>query len=111
MAELGSLAELGSPEWSQLSQTSPDDVHLAEMASALVPEGAVGSKVKRGEGKDQGSVEAYIWKFKLTLHYCRVKLAQPPCSFDDRTWLVQKQLAPGSASSPSAKQSFHAKRN
>lgn len=88
--ELGSLAELSSPEQSQPSQTSPDDVHLAEMASALVPEGAAGSEAKRGQGKDQGSVEAYIWNFKLTSPYCRVKLAQPPCSFDDRTWLVQK---------------------
>lgn len=90
MAELGSLPEFSSPEQSQPSQTSPDDVHLAEMAFALVPEGAVGSEAKRGEGKDQGSVEAHIWKFKLTLPYCRVKLAQPPCGFDDRTWLVQK---------------------
>lgn len=90
MTELGSLAELGSPEQSQPSQTSPDDVHMAEMASVIVPEGAAGRGEKRGEGKGQGAVEEYIWKFKLTLPLYRVKLAQHPCGFDDRTWLVRK---------------------
>jgi len=47
VTELGSHAELGSPEWSQPSQTSPDHVHMAEMASAFVPEEAVGREVKR----------------------------------------------------------------
>lgn len=103
MTELRSLAELGSPEKSQPSQPSCYSVQPAEMVSALVPE------ANKGEGKEQGSVEVYIWRFNSPC--CRVKLAQPLCSFDGRTWPVQKQLAPGSPSSPSAKQPFHAKRN
>lgn len=53
MTELGSLAELGSPEQSQPSQTSPDDVHMAEMASAIVPEG----EKREGKGRARG-----LWK-------------------------------------------------
>lgn len=44
MTELGSLAELASPEKSQPSQPSCDNVQPAEMVPALVPE------VSRREG-------------------------------------------------------------
>lgn len=49
-----------------------------------------GDRRKGRRGLVQRSVEAHICNLKLILPYCRIKVAQFPCRFDDGTWLVQK---------------------